>query len=236
MPYLLRVIVPDHPGVLGAVASAVGAAGGDIVGVDVVERRGDETVVDDFLVDLPAGRLPDTLVTACLSVEDVEVEFVGQYSQGASLHRDLEAVEAMTEAPGRALQILVDLVPGIFRSGWGLLLAAADSTVKVERSSGGAPEAEGYEVPWLPLAGPAHITGQDVWGPESWHDVVAVGVPVPDTGQVVVFGRDGGPQILDSELARLAHLVALGQVVSRGAMSSGGRERERQDLGGAGTA
>lgn len=228
MSFLLRVAVPDR---LGSVASAVGAAGGDIVGTDVVEHRGDGYVVDDFLVELPAGRLPDALVSACRSVPDVAVEFVGRYSQGASLHRDLEAVEAMTDDPSRAEEILVDLVPGIFRSGWALLLTPAGSTVKVQRASGGAPEADGYQAPWLPLSGPARITLHDSWAPESWHDVEAVAVPVADTGQAVVFGRDGGPHILDSELARLVHLVALAQVI-RGTASAGRGQRERQHLSG----
>ncbi|WP_053205068.1 hypothetical protein [Jiangella muralis] len=210
----MRVVVPDRPGSLGAVATAVGAAGGDIVGVDVVENRGDGFVVDDFLVDLPGGRLPDSLVTACRTVPDVTVEFIGHYSPGASLHRDLEAVEAMTDEPDRAEEILLDLVPGIFRSGWGLLLPAAGSTLKVQRASGGAPEDDGYEAPWLPLTEPTRIAiGPDA--PEPWQDVVAVGVPVDDTGQAIVYGRDGGPRILDSELARLVHLVALAQVIRR---------------------
>ncbi|PSL06084.1 hypothetical protein CLV30_103239 [Haloactinopolyspora alba] len=229
-------MVPDQPGSLGAVASAVGMAGGDIVGVDVVEHRADGTAVDDFLIDLPAGKLPDTLVSACLSVDDVDVEFVGHYSPGAGLHRDLEAVEAMTEDPRRALEVLVDLLPGVFRSGWALLLAADGSTLRVERAAGGAPEADGYEAPWLPLATAARLPTHEGWAPESWHDVVAVGAPVASTGQTVVFGRDGGPRILDSELARLAHLVALAQVVGRGPQSPGLGQRERQHLGGSGVA
>jgi hypothetical protein len=34
--YLLRVAVPDRPGALGALATAIGRAGGDIKAVDVV--------------------------------------------------------------------------------------------------------------------------------------------------------------------------------------------------------
>ncbi|TDE01801.1 amino acid-binding protein [Jiangella asiatica] len=220
MSFLMRVVVPDRPGSLGAVASAVGAAGGDIVGVDVVEHRLDGFVVDDFLVDLPGGRLPDSLVTACRTVPDVSVEFIGHYSPGASLHRDLEAVEAMTDEPERAEEILVDLVPGIFRSGWALLLPQNGSTLKVLRASGGAPEEDGYEAPWLPMPAPGRIvTGDDA--PQAWQDVLAVGVPVDDTGQLIVFGRDGGPRILDSELARLVHLVALAQVIRRGGLATG---------------
>lgn len=212
--YLLRVVLPDRPGSLGAVATAIGSAGGDIVGVDVVEHR-DDHAVDDILVDLPTGRMPDTLVSACVSVDGVTVEFVGHYSPGAHLHRDLEAVEAMTADPERSIEILVDLVPGVFRSGWALVLDSADGAVRVSQASGGAPEAERFVAPWLPLAGPARIDIQASWAPESWQDVVAVGVPVGDE-LTLVFGRDGGPRILDSELARLTHLVALADVIRGG--------------------
>lgn len=226
--FLLRVVVPDRPGSLGAVASAVGAAGGDIVGVDVVEHRGDGYVVDDFLVDLPGGRLPDSLVTACRTVPDVTVEFIGRYSQGAGLHRDLEAVEAMTDDPSRAEEILVDLVPGIFRSGWALLLPQNGSTLTVLRASGGAPEEDGYDAPWLPMTEAGRIVTDDD-APTAWQDVVAVGVPVADTDQLIVFGRDGGPSILDSELARLVHLVDLAQVIRRRNAPGGSPAPSRTD-------
>ena len=38
LTYLLRVVLPDRPGMLRAVATAIGDAGGDIVSLDVVER------------------------------------------------------------------------------------------------------------------------------------------------------------------------------------------------------
>ncbi|NED97362.1 amino acid-binding protein [Phytoactinopolyspora alkaliphila] len=215
MSYLLRVVLPDRPGSLGGVAAAIGAAGGDIVGVDVVEHRADGRAVDDFLVDLPSGKLPDALVSACRSVEGVAVEFVGHYSPGAHLHRDLEAVEAMTGDPDRTAEILVDLVPGVFRSGWALLVSLDDGKVKVERAAAGAPEADGYAAPWLPMPGPVRIGTGDGWAPDSWQDVVAVGTPLESGHRAIVFGRDGGPRILDSELARLTHLAALATVIRR---------------------
>src|SRR3712207_7863951 len=54
--HLLRLVVPDRPGILGAVATALGEAGIDIVSVDVLERGGG-VAVDDIVVDLPPGRL-----------------------------------------------------------------------------------------------------------------------------------------------------------------------------------
>jgi hypothetical protein len=42
--------------------------------------------------------------------------------------------------------------------------------------------------------------------------------PLGDDG-LVVLGRDGGPEFLDSELARLGHLVALAASISRSVRS-----------------
>ncbi len=219
MSYLLRVVMPDRPGSLGAVATAIGVAGGDIVGLDVVEHRRDGRAVDDVLVALPPGRLPDGLVSACLSVDGVEVEFVGHYSPGAHLHRDLEAVEAMTAEPAGAEDVLVDLVPGVFRSGWALLVADEGGTVTVARASSGAPRTD-LDPDWLPLTGPRRLGPRPGWAPDSWDDVEAVAVPVGSPRRAIVFGRDGGPRILDSELARLTHLVALAGVITAAATAA----------------
>ncbi|WP_216853540.1 ACT domain-containing protein [Phytoactinopolyspora halotolerans] len=216
MSYLLRVILPDRPGSLGGVASAIGEAGGDIVGVDVVEHRADGRAVDDILVDLLPGKMPDALVSACQSIADVTVEFVGHYSPGAHLHRDLEAVEAMTGEPRHAAEILVELLPGVFRSGWALLATLVDGRVTVQKTAGGAPGAEVHSAPWLPMPHPVRIVADDAWAPESWQDVVAVGAPLDTPERAVVFGRDGGPRILDSEHARLTHLAALAAVIQNG--------------------
>src|SRR5690625_370175 len=217
---------------LGLVASAIGTAGGDIVGVDVVEHRPDGSAVDDFLVALPNGKMPDALVSACRSVEGVTVEFIGHYSPGAHLHRDLEAVEAMTGEPERALEVLVDLLPGIFRSGWSILGhddPSTPGTFRFERAAGGAPEASGFTAPWLPLSTQTRVNVDARWAPESWIDAAVAVAPVHGTGQVVVLGRDGGPRILDSELARLSHLIGLAVTIS-----GAGGQSERQHIAGTG--
>ena len=54
MSYLLRLVLPDRPGALGAVATALGAVGADILSVDVIER-GPGLAIDDLVVELPAG-------------------------------------------------------------------------------------------------------------------------------------------------------------------------------------
>ena len=38
MSFVLRVVLPDRPGTLGAVATALGEVGADILAMDVIER------------------------------------------------------------------------------------------------------------------------------------------------------------------------------------------------------
>ena len=57
MSYLLRVLLPDRPGMLGAVATALGETGADILSVDVVERAAG-VAVDDLIASWPPAGLP----------------------------------------------------------------------------------------------------------------------------------------------------------------------------------
>ena len=67
MPFLLRVELPDVPGSLGRVASAIGVAGGDIEAIEIVEKRHDGTAVDDVLLEMHGSSMPDSIVSACPS-------------------------------------------------------------------------------------------------------------------------------------------------------------------------
>ena len=143
MTYLLRLVLPDRPGMLGAVATALGEVGGDIVSLDVVER-GPEGAVDDLLVQLPAGGLADVLITSARSVPGVIVESLRPYPGADDLHRDLELVDELAAAPASALQLLVDLAPGVFRAGWASLF---DSRNGVVSASACAPDLGGMALP-----------------------------------------------------------------------------------------
>lgn len=216
MYHLLRIVMPDRPGALGDVASALAGAGGDIVGVEVVEHRADGFAVDDFTLDLPPDRPADALVSACTPLAGVDVEFVGPYAAGGNLQRDLEAIEAMTERPQRAELVLVDLLPGVFPGSWGLLLEQRpDGSVAVVAATPGAPKTEGFTPPWLPLERATRVLADPSWAPPSWDDVIAAIAPLSTPTRVVVAGRNGGPATLDSEVMRLAHLAALAGTVRR---------------------
>ena len=126
--FLMRVALPDRPGSLGAVASAMGSVGGDINAVEIVEK-GDGVVVDDFIVDLPPNQLPETIITACHRLEGVRVEWISRYPEGGGLQSDLEALERMTADPANAAETLVSLCPVVFRSHWSVLLDVAGDQV-----------------------------------------------------------------------------------------------------------
>ncbi|GAB3424680.1 ACT domain-containing protein [Flindersiella endophytica] len=217
--HLLRIVLPDQPGMLGAVASALGKVNGDIVAVDVVERQGNGHAVDDFLVELPLGGRADELVSACQSVPDVRVVWLSRYGAGSDLRRDLEAVEAMTADPGQAERVLVDLAPGVFRGNWAMLLrrpseSGHEGPVEVRYATSAAPDLPGGDAPWVPVAKPTRLEVPTEWEEHGWRHVAAAAVPAGGK-QVLVLGRTGGPPILESELARLGHLASLARTIKR---------------------
>ena len=142
MPYLMRVELPDVPGSLGRVASAIGEAGGDIDAIEIVEKR-DGFAVDDVLLETAPGVMPDSVVSACSVLDGVSVLWINRYAAGGNLFLDLEVVESLTE------------------------------------------------------------------------DDVYVECAAPFGDDVVLMGRRGGPEFLDSELARLEHLLGLAITISR---------------------
>ncbi len=73
--YLMRVWLPDRPGVLGAVATRLGAVKGDLLGIDIVERGGG-MVIDELLISLPDDAVIGLMIREVTAVEDVRIEDV----------------------------------------------------------------------------------------------------------------------------------------------------------------
>jgi hypothetical protein len=205
--FLMRVSLPDRPGSLGAVASAMGSVGGDINAVEIVEK-GDGVVVDDFIVDLPPGQLPETIITACHHLEGVRVEWISRYPEGGGLQSDLEALERMTADPANAAETLVALSPVVFRSHWSVLLQVAGDEVSTLVSTTLAPEFTTANAgPIAPFDVTHRVELESGWLP-GWAESTVVVVPLT-RDRAIVIGRLGGPAFLDSEIARLHHLAEL---------------------------
>lgn len=206
MPFLLRVELPDVPGSLGRVATAIGMAGGDIEAIEIVEKRHDEgTAVDDVLLETAPGAMPDSIVSACNAIDGVQVIWISRYAAGGNLFLDLEAVEELTEDPEHALGRLIDRLPVVFRADWAARVSKGEGVVY---ATGAAPD----ELAWQPIERAEKIDSVDE---NNIHCAARL-----NKSEIVVLGRRGGPAFLDSELARLGHLVGLAMSISRAARAT----------------
>ena len=214
MPFLLRVELPDVPGSLGAVAAAIGEAGGDIEAIEIVEHRPDGTAVDDVLLETAPGVMPDSLVSACNRLDGVKVLWISRYGAGGNLFLDLEAVEALTQNPTAARDEIVDLLPITFRADWGMRLRRKGDHVKVLHRTSAAPEATAGHPDWFPAkqrAAARAPAGLGAAGRGHAGRRRADRRP-SETGAVRPSRR---PEVLDSELARLGHLAALAASIAK---------------------
>ncbi len=199
MPYLMRVELPDVPGSLGRVASAIGEAGGDIEAIEIVEKR-DGSAVDDVLLEIPAGTMPDSIISACSTLDGVSVLWISRYAAGGNLFLDLEVVEALTDDPGNAQDRLVDMLLMAFRVDWAARLRRGPDGLLVVHATEAAPT----EFLIGALTSPTRLPGDDTY----------VECAAPFGEGLVAMGRRGGPEFLDSELARLEHLLGLAITIS----------------------
>ncbi len=203
MSYLLRVVLPDRPGMLGALATALGEVGADIVSLDVIER-GPDGAVDDLLVELPPGGLADRLITGAQSVPGVVVESLRPYVGAADLHGDLALVEALAAAE-EPLAVLVRHCPGVFRAGWAMLVEEGLPGVR----SPGAPELSDFAASWPAVTVARRVDLGETWVPEDWRLLGTELAVAPVADRAILLARPGGPLFRASEVLRLGHLAGI---------------------------
>ncbi len=204
MPYLLRVRLPDVPGSLGRLAGAIGEVGADIEAIEIVEKSPDGTAVDDVLLEMAPGSMPDSVVSACLALDGIEVLWINRYAAGGNVFLDLEALEVISGEPAHAVERLVELVPVTFRVDWAAHLRRDGEQVVVEQRTEAAPTTFD-DLPAELFDTPCRVAGEDLL-------FCAVGLM---DGSVVVAARRGGPEFLDSELARLGHMASVAASIQR---------------------
>jgi ACT domain-containing protein len=70
--YIVRIALPDRPGALGLVASRIGAVGGDIVAINILERDGGNAI-DEFVIEMGGQHLIELLQSEIHEVDGVTV-------------------------------------------------------------------------------------------------------------------------------------------------------------------
>lgn len=202
----MRVSLPDRPGSLGSVASAVGGAGGDIRAIEIVDKR-DGVVVDDFMIHIPPETFPDTIISACHGIPGVRVDWISRYPEGDGLVPDLVTLERMTAEPKAAGHILTEASPAVFHTSWAVLITTAPEPALVTGTQL-APEFTAEQLAALaPFDTVRLLDLDDGWLP-GWGETTLAMAPIRDHRAILV-ARQGGPDFLGSELARLKHLAAL---------------------------
>jgi hypothetical protein len=212
MSYLLRVVLPDRPGALGAVATALGAVGADILSVDVIERS-PGSAVDDFVVEVAPDKLADSLVTAAATVPGVQVESIRPYAGQLDPHRELELLDTLGRDPDTSLPVLADGVTRVFRAGWALVLAPPIAgQARVLAVGGAAPEVPSVPAPWWPPTPARTLSSDDDWAPSEWNRL-GIELAITPLGELgLLIGRPA-LRWLPAELVRLQHLASIAATV-----------------------
>jgi len=210
----MRIWLPDAPGVLGAIATAIGAVGGNVVGVEVLER-GVGVAIDELVVELPPGDgVIDSVCRCVRTVPGAGVEEVTELPSTATDREDgvLAAAAGILAAgtPTAALNALTGHLMILYALSW---LALADDRLEAFAEVHG-------DVP--PLRWVAAFA-EGAWsGADPANDTTGSGVfvePVPETGLAVCGGRTA--PIRRRERREIGLLV---MVASRFVDALGGRE------------
>jgi len=135
----VRVWMDDRPGALGALAARIGAVGGNLVGIEILER-GAGRVIDELVVTLDDPALLDLLVSEMQQVDGVDVESIRPVAGVAhDRHGDLlELASVIVECPTvpAVFRSLCDGIASSFRATW---VAVVDPAAGVLGGSGDRP-------------------------------------------------------------------------------------------------
>ncbi len=186
--FVMRVWLADRPGALGAIASRIGAVGGDVVGIDILER-GEGRVIDELTVDLPGEDLIPLMLAKVAELDAVDVEDIRPLIAGLPhpLADPLEIAAGLLgeRSVGGLFDALVSGVGSAFLSDW---VAVVDPEVpNVLASSPGAPTGAWIEA----FVAGTRSAARESGAATSASDVAWAGLEVSSLALLV--GRNGRP-------------------------------------------
>ena len=204
--YVLRLWLPDFPGTLGRVAAAIGEAGGDVIGIEILER-GAGMAIDELIVVIPsdAENAMEQLIAEVSQVEGVAVEDI----HTVALDRPDQSVLALDtaarimESPrDERLEATCELVREMLESDWCTIMRR-DTAIPLA-VSGDVPD-----LPWVIafLAGTTHLAG-DAAHEHTPADIAWAPLDLLDA--VIVIGRIRGA----FRLRERQHVTLIARIVS----------------------
>lgn len=183
--FVLRLWLPDRPGALGAVASRVGSVGGDVVGIDILER-GAGRAVDELLVELPDDDLLELLVAEVREVDGVDVEDVRQTADSV-LDPRLDALETAamlmgSVGPEELVDMLCSHAARMVTATWGTII---DTETEEVVAGWGDPPSTGWLLAFLEGSAAASRACETIQ-PDD-----VLWAPLQSGRLAVVLGREG---------------------------------------------
>jgi hypothetical protein len=203
----IRLSVPDRPGSLGTLTSAIGAVGADIVKIDVLENESGRALDDVFVRVRDVNHL-NTVRDRLANMATVTVAGLQYPAPPVTGHADLELVDQVLSRPERGLQTLVDGAPHAFGADWAALVEYSPdggTVTGVLTTSATSPGADSVVITSPLRSAPVRLTppGGSPYGG-------AVLVPVGAGPLALVLVRETGPEFHRSELWRLGQV---GQII-----------------------
>lgn len=184
----MRVWLPDRPGALGEVATRIGDAGGEIVGIDILERSAGRAI-DELAVEIPDVLAIPALVGRIRSVPGVDIEDL-RVLDGIAHDPRADALETAAVIVGARdqaalLESVVTHGRRVLGGEWAAVLRMHDGEIRA--GDGDLPLAR-----WLVAFVEGSRSSARVSSGESGPDDV-VWAPLPATGLALVVGRSGAP-------------------------------------------
>lgn len=215
MLFRLRVSLPDQPGSLARVTTALGASGADVLQMTVLERDTGHAV-DEFTVSWPGERSIAPLVQGLEELSGVRVEGCWQAGEVPGASPELDVLGQVAKDPGRAVATLVDAAPALFHAAWAVATRGTKSR-SVVHASWQAPTA-----PQLPLVSPLRPLALTFDHATPVPGAYAAAAPIGVSWLTLFVVRTDGPAFHRTELQRLGRLVdvVLGVLGSRAAPRS----------------
>jgi hypothetical protein len=189
MTYVLRMWLPDRPGALGAVASRVGAVGGDVVGIDILERGGGRAI-DELAIELPDASVVDLLIHEVQQVDGVDVEEIRPVAEALHDPR-LDALETAAilvgaSTSGEALSSLCTHAVRTIGATWGAVVSLDDDQGDRLVAAEGEPPGVDWLHAFVSGSQTSARSSAEAGGPDD-----VMWSPLPGAGMALVLGRCG---------------------------------------------